>query len=112
MEYQYVSVVGCLFSRWVEAFLCLKETVRKCVSRAPSRLFIAQPATVFLPDLCEIGSLYKEGLHNVNPRMFASATENLAGFAGPPTTKRMGSESAEDSRSGHCSKVFGNCMVE
>ena len=41
--------------------------------------------------------------------MFASTAENLVGFAGPPTTKRMDSESAEDSRSGHGSKVFGNC---
>lgn len=48
---------------------------------------------------------------NVNPWMFASATENLAGFAGPPTTKTVGSEAAESSRSEHCSAVLGNCTV-
>lgn len=37
--------------------------------------------------------------------------ENLTGFAGPPTTERMGSESTENSRSKHGSKVLGSCMV-
>lgn len=32
LDYQYVLVVVCLFSGWVEAFLCHKEAVRKCVS--------------------------------------------------------------------------------
>lgn len=62
--------------------------------------------TDFLPDLCDMGSLY--WWHNDNLRRFTFATEILAVFTGPPTTERSGSESAENSRSSHLNKVLGS----
>lgn len=48
---------------------------------------------------------------NVNLLRFANAAENPVCFTGPPATEMMGSESTENSKSRHCSRVLGSCMV-